>query len=279
MSSRGDGIRADGTFTLTGLAPGDYTLVAQASFGARSIFEAGNAERRSMASIAIVANGDTISGLRFVVHGPVRIPVNVIFEDGGPDQPEGISVSANSERGGMGGRATLRDGRLSLEVVPGTYRLSAGAMVPRGASTQPWLVKRLAYRGRELEDDEVELTADPGGRIDVVFTSRSSNLAGGVTDATGKAVVDYTVIIIPAEAEALRRGAFRQIRVARPDPQGRFRAEHLRPGSYLATAIGDAPIEDISDVDFLDTIRRAGTPFRVADGGSATLSLTLATVP
>jgi hypothetical protein len=211
----------------------------------------------------------------------VRIPVDVTFEDGGGAKPERVAVSANPERGMGGGMATMRDGRLSLEVVPGTYRLSAGAMLtqPAASTSAQWFVKRLAYRGRAVEDEEVELTAEPGGRIEVVFTSRSSTIAGGVTDDSGKPVVDYTVIIIPEDAEALRRGSFGRLRVVRPDPQGQFRAEHLRPGDYLAAAIEDAPIEDVLDVDFLESVRRVGKPIAVEEGASATVALKLATLP
>ena len=165
----------------------------------------------------------------------------VTFEDGGADKPERVSVSANRRAGHGLRHGHVRDGRLSLEVMPGTYRLSAFAMSWNRPAPPGWFVKRLTYRGREVEDDEVELTAEPGGRIDVVFTCRSSTVDGSVTDDSGKPLTDYTVIIIPEDAELMRRGAFRRVRVARPDPQGRFRAEHLQPGDYLAAAIDDVP--------------------------------------
>jgi hypothetical protein len=87
------------------------------------------------------------------------------------------------------------------------------------------------------------------------------------------------VILIPADSESARRDVARRVRVARPDPQGRFRAEHIRPGRYLAAAIADAPIEDIHDVDFIERIRRVGKPFTVGEAGSATVALTLASIP
>src|SRR5205085_2494140 len=110
---------------------------------------------------------------------------------------EGVDVSAYARRAMTSGRAIVRDGRLSLEVVPGTYRVSAGAMMMPGSGKQPWFVKRLAYRGRAVEDEDVELTAEPGGRIDVVFTTRSSSVAGSVTDDAGKPMTECTVIIVP----------------------------------------------------------------------------------
>ena len=269
----GSSIKPDGTFTVSGIAPGEYTIVAQASFGQASMFESFNSESMRTASASIVASGTPISGLRLVVQDPVRIPVNVTFDDG-TEKPERVFVSANTERGMGTDMAVLRDGRLTLEVVPGTYRLSAGCM-----SAHRCFLKRLAYRGRDLDDDEVELTGESGGRIDVTFTTRSSSVAGGVSDDNGKPIADYTVIIVPEEAEALRRTPFRRMQVARPDSQGRFRIEFLPPGRYVATAIADMPVEDIYDVEFLESIRRAGKPVTITEGGAATLSLTLAPLP
>ena len=102
---------------------------------------------------------------------------------------------------------------------------------------------------------------------------------GSVTDESGKPVADYLVIIVPEDGAALRRRAFRRIAVARPGPQGRFRAEHLAAGRYLAAAIADAPIEDLEDADFLESIRRVGKAFTVDEGASVTVDLKLTPVP
>jgi hypothetical protein len=104
-------------------------------------------------------------------------------------------------------------------------------------------------------------------------------VSGSVSDDGGKPIAEYMLIVVPDDPAALRRGSFQRIQVATPDAQGRFNVKELRPGSYLAAAIADAPLEDIGDVDFLETIRRIGKPFTVAEGASATLTLTLATVP
>jgi Carboxypeptidase regulatory-like domain len=172
-----------------------------------------------------------------------------------------------------GGNAAIRDdGRLSLEVVPGTYRLSAFAATP-------WLVKRILYRGLEAESEEVDLTPAPGGRIDVVLTTRSASVSGGVTDAAGKPAPEYTVLLFPADAELARRTDHRRVRMVRPDEQGRFRAEHLPPGDYLAAAVVDVDMQDGLEPEVLDSLRQAARPFSVREGETATLSLTLAPIP
>lgn len=283
MSSRPGGtIKPDGTFRVQGLPPGEYSLLTQPSFGEPPLFEPhlGSRGQGRTASAVIVANGEPISGLRLVVQDPIRIPVSVTFEDGAAERPERVFVNAEADRGLGGGRAALQDGRLSLDVVPGFYRLSAGVIsAGRTPSGARWFAKRIVYRGEDVEGEEIELTAEPGGRIDVVLTTRSSDLTGGVTDSGGTPLTEYRVILIPEDAEVLRRDADRVLRFANPDEQGRFRFQHLRPGRYLATAIPDEPIDDVYDLDFLDGIRRAGKPVTIAEGGSAEVALKLAALP
>jgi hypothetical protein len=270
----GGQIKPDGTFTLSGLAPGEYVLRAQPSFSASGMFEDAGARRSErVASASVTVSGEPITGLRLAVVDPIRIPVNAIFEDASAPRPERVFVSAGSRNGMGGGTAAIRDdGRLSLEVVPGTYQLMASV-------NTPWHVKRLVYGGREIDGDEVELTAEPGGRIDVVFTTRSATVDGGVADSSGKPVTEYTVVIFPQDPDVARRGSYRRMRMARPDQQGRFRAEHLPPGDYLATAVVDLDLEGGFDPEVLDGLRPAAKPFRLREGDTTTLSLTLAPVP
>jgi hypothetical protein len=272
--SGGGPIKPDGTFLVSGLAPGEYVLQARPSFSANPMFEDATANRRErLATASVTVTGEPIVGLRLAVVDPIRVPVNLIFEDASAPRPERVFVFAGSQKGMSGGNAAIRDdGRLSLEVVPGTYRISAG-------TAMPWLVKRILYRGQDAESDEVDLTAAPGGRIDVVLTTRSASVTGSVTDAAGKPAAEYTVLIFPADAELVRRTDNRRIQMTRPDQQGRFRAEHLPPGDYLAAAVVDFDMQDGLEPDVLDGLRPSATPLRLREGETATLSLTLAPVP
>ena len=289
FSSTSGQIKPDGSFTVTGIAPGEYTLIAQPLFGATSMLEPDvvNNTRRRAAYFPIVASGATIAGLRLVVRDPIRIPVNVTFEDGGADRPGRVLVTADSEHSMVHDQAIPRDGKLALEVVPGAYRLSAGIMMmgdptmglPATASQQQWFVKRLSSRGHDIDGEVVELTAEPGGRVDVVLTTRTSHVEGVVTGDSGKTAADCMVVVVPEDSVALRRGGLSRLRVARPDAQGRFRVEHIPPGEYRAAAIPEAPIDDIEDVDFVDGVRRAGKAFTLGEGATANIALKLTAVP
>ncbi len=270
----GGQIKPDGTFSVPGLAPGEYILQARPTFGASTMFEDATADRHERLAIATVTvSGEPIVGLRLAVVDPIRIPVNPIFEEASAPRPDRVFVAAGSKNGRSGGNAAIRDdGRLSLEIAPGTYRLFATAAAP-------WLVKRMTYRGRDVEADEVDLTSAPGGRIDIVFTSRSASVAGGVTDAAGKPVLDYTVVIFPADAGAPPGADYQRRQTAQPDPQGRFRASGLPAGDYLAAAVVDVDLQEVFEPEFLDGLRRVAKQLRLREDETATLQLTLAPVP
>ena len=271
----GGTIKPDGTFTLSGLAPGEYNLQARPTFSANSMFEDATTNRHErLATASVTVSGEPIAGLRLAIVDPIRIPVNPIFEDRSATPPERVFVNATSQRGGgNGGSAAIRDdGRLSLEVVPGTYRLMASAAAP-------WHLKRILYRGREVESEAIDLTAEPGGRIDVVFTTKSASVGGSVRDAAGRPAEDYTVVIFPADGASAQRVDYRRRRTARPDQQGQFRAEHLPPGDYLAAAVVDVDMQEVFEPEFLDGLRRIAKPFRLREDEKAMLQLTLAPLP
>jgi protocatechuate 3,4-dioxygenase beta subunit len=269
-------IKADGTFRLTGVAPGEYILQAHPTFEAPTPFgpRFSFGMNRRTASMPVVVAGTPLADLRLVVPDNMRIPVIATFEDATEKPPEMVGVSASSEKGRDGASAMRgEDGRLTLDVPPGTWRLSAHA-------ASPWHVKRLTYRGHDVEPgDEVELTAEPGGRIEAVFTTKASVVTGGVKDGSGKPVSDYIAFILPAEGDIANRLGFGRLQVARPDQQGRFRAEGLRPGAYVAIAVEDLEMEEMFEPEVLEGLRKGGTPLRIRDGENPVLDLTLSSLP
>ena len=87
------------------------------------------------------------------------------------------------------------------------------------------------------------------------------------------------MIIFPQDADLARRGSYRRMRMVRPDQQGRFRAEHLPPGDYLAAAVVELDMEGGFEPEVLDGLRPGAKAFRVREGDTTSLSLTLAPVP
>ena len=272
----GGTIKPDGTFNISGLAPGEYILQARPTFGANGMFEDMSSQRFDRVATASVAvNGEPIAGVRLTVVAPIRILVNATFDDPSAQPPARVFVSANSENGTGGRTAAIRDdGRLALEVVPGTYRLSASAGTPWYSETD--LVSRTRGRSRRRRGRSDGRTGRARRRpVHDEDIGRHRWSDRGLREARG----GLRRRDLPREDEARQRANFRRTRVARPDQQGRFRVEHLPPGDYLAAAVVDVDMQEVFEPDVLERLRRGAKPFRLREGDTATLSLTLAPVP
>jgi hypothetical protein len=270
---RGGGqIKPDGTFRLSGVAPGEYRLNVMAGFDGPE-FPRGDMLGPGSMDVPLSVSGSDIVDLRIVVTDPIKIAGFVTFEGAPPTGDRTVSVMATA-REGLGGARDSKvddDGTFTLDVQPGPRRLTV--RTPPG-----WMVKRIFYRGREIEDD-VDFGEGPPGRLDVILTNQMTVVSGTVSDGSSRPVLDYEVMLMPAESDASRAPSMRRMRFARADPQGRFKIEGLRPGNYLAIAQTEMERDQLADPDVLDALRAAGTRIRIGDGQTQSISLPLTTLP
>jgi hypothetical protein len=269
----GGSIKPDGSFTLPGLAPGEYIVQARPTFESRGPFFLSQVMERHSVSASITVTGDPVAPLRLMLPDPISLQVVARFDDATAKPPEQVSVSAYSEKFRDGSSAMRGpDGRLTLEVAPGSWRLSAFA-------SAPWRVDRIIYRGEAIDPGkDIDITEEPGGRLEVLFTAKSGTVTGSVKEAGGKPATDYVVFLLGAEDDVATAAGYGLFNMARPDQSGRFKAEHLAPGAYVAVAVEDLDTDSF-DRDVMERLRNAGTPFRVRQGETATLDLTLTPVP
>jgi hypothetical protein len=272
-------IRPDGGFTIGGVAPGEYTLEVRANADLPSAIGRGSAnpfESGEVAYTAITAAGDNIDGLRIVTGRGLTIAGQVTFEHGPPPADREMNVmlmpDTDGPRFGMSGGRVAADGTFEVVNVLGARRIMVNP--PRG-----WMIKSITYRGRDVMDEAVDFRAGgPAGRIEVVVTSRLTSVLGGVQDASGRTLTDYTVMVFLADP-ARKPPPFGGFSGAKPDQQGRFKLEGLRTGRWLAVALADVGDEDRFDPEFIDRLRDKATPFELREGESRTLQLTLTPPP
>ena len=285
ISSSGAGsTQADGTFTIAGVAPGEYAIDVRpspAAAGAASTLREG-------ASFPIAVAGVDIAGIQIVTSPGTHISGRVIWEGASSRESQGVTGAALRQRITLNQTDPMRqmigvlfsnpqangtldeDGRFEISGASGRVFFNLTPMPPN------WSIKSVVLDGRDLTDEPLDLTGRPSlGDVVITLTDRQTSVSGQVVDGRGQLLRDYVVVIQPAlELEAAI--AARGVRAVRPNASdGRFETRGLRPGRYLATAIDALEQGREFAPEFRQQLRRGAREFRVDEGQSVTLDLRL----
>jgi hypothetical protein len=265
-------IRPDGSFTVSGVAPGDYTLRANAP---------GNGTMPEFATADVTINGDDVSGVRLSVAGIITVTGRVIVDDPAAAQTMRASsirlmtMPANPEdmmmmMGPNGGNAS-DDFTFEIKTVPGRMNLRIGGPTPG------LMLKAVRMNGIDVTDTGIDFTAggDFSG-IEVELTNHPPEVSGVVMNARGEPVKDYSVVFFSQDREKWQ-GSSRYVSSGRPDQSGRFKVRSLPPGAYYAVALDYVEPGESSDPEFLERVRLKATTFSLNDGEAKTLDLKLNT--
>jgi hypothetical protein len=275
MSTSGFGnVGADGSFTISGVAPGDHSVEVRPQPRAG---ESGG----EFASVPVVVSGSDITGLRIVTGKGANLSGRVVFEgtskrDGGPAPLRVLALPGDPMNRPMffGGGDPLSNGTIDEK---GNFQLAAGSgRVFLMVTTPPlWVIKSVTLDGNDITDEPLELTGKQSiSGLVIRLTDKLTQISGRVSDGRGQALRDYVVVIQPAEAKE-PIVASRSVRTARPDTSGRFETRGMRPGRYVATAVEALEQGRHFAPEFQEQLRHAGREFTVREGESIALDLTL----
>lgn len=253
-------VQPDGTFTVSGVVPGEYEL--QSTF-------AGTPSDREMGRLTLVVSGADVSGVVISMARGATVRGRVVFE---PQAPEGVRPSAVrpyiTPIPSTAPPNTQDDGTFAIEAVFNSAPIRA--LTPTG-----WYLKSVRLAGQDVTDTPVNI--DGGGDLtgfEVVLTNKRAEINGGAVDAKGQPSTDYAVVLFP-ENRAQWLPSSRFITTARPDQQGRFRLTGLPPGRYLATAVDYIETGSERDPEVLGRLRERATAITLVEGEPQTVTLTV----
>jgi len=270
MSPGGGPIRPDGTFTVSGLAPGDYTIRTTVPAGIGDVPEFGTAQ--------VTVAGDDVTGLRLAAVKPSTLSGRIVFNDTlsaaslKPATLRPMAAPRNPDDMGpmMGGGGPGRvndDFTFELKAQPGTMTIRIVGIVPG------WGLKAVRSNGIDVTDQGLDVHANEDiSGIEIEMTNRQSDVSGVVTDARGDAMKDYSLIVFAQDRERWNPGS-RYQRTGRPDQAGRFKITGLPAGQYYAVAVDYVEPGDATDPEFLERIRSKATTFLLNDGEVKTMDL------
>lgn len=259
----------DGTFTLTAIEPGLYTLRASRRDldGSMEVgFLQVTAEDEDLTRVSIRASPPVLLSGRLVSERP-EVPV-----------PRGVRIgviptSSRETPVSIPPVAVDADGRFAIKAPPGRIRF-----LPYGLPAT-WTLKQVVLRGADVTDDGVSVgSAGDLSGFEVKVTDAVSIVRGTVLDRRGNRSTGYVVFVYARDSSRWTVGD-RYRRSARPDQNGLFEVRGLPGGQYLVVAVDQLPPAGIPLSEFLERLRSTAVSVRIRDGETLQLTLTLKTLP
>lgn len=260
----------DGSFQFTNVAPGRYNLNVR-PMG----IPGGNDE---FAVMPITVGNDDIDNLLVTTTVGATARGIVVADDGSPPsfRPDQIQISAQSAEmttNMIGGGPTRVNDDYSFEITSlFDRRLIRASTDP----TTGWYLKAVMFDGEDVTDRGVEFT--PGRSyegLQVVFSQKTTDLSGLVTDDRGKPALDATVVVFPANRDHWTFSS-RFLRTARPDTNGRYSIKSLPPGEdYLIIVVQNLEQGQGGDPDFLVRARDEARPLTLNEGETKAVDVKL----
>jgi hypothetical protein len=275
--------RADGSFMLFGVPPGDYRLKAlrlggQSRPGARGVTEN---DSTLWGDMPVTVDDSDVSGLVVPLQTGARVRGRLVFAgDPAPTPAEmsRASVSLAPVNGRVIGRSAPAGGRPSAAGTFETAAYPAGQYLLSVRSPHPaWIVRSIVAGGRDITDAALDLTgvADVDDVV-VTLTNRPAAISGVVR---GAAAAEFLVLVFPGDVDRwIAAGApGDRIRRVWADEDGAFRVGALSAGAYLVTAVDAASRMEAGDPAVLRRLAGEATAVSITEGAELTVSLMVGT--
>jgi len=233
----------DGRFTLNGVPPGRYRIVASS----RAASPPGSPVTMApgtlgAASLEITVDGEDIANLALSLEPGLVISGRLVFEGTRPapalpSMRAPMPVVLNFANAGLAPSLNIEGSTFKADgIVPGPYRTFAamqGVRTPIGA----WWLKSLVANGRDLLDAPLDLRQSVDDAV-ATFADAASDLSGTVKDAQGNAALDAFIVVFSTDRTTWFFNSRRVVGV-RYDAQGRYSIRNLPPGEYRIAAAAD----------------------------------------
>jgi sarcosine oxidase gamma subunit len=267
--------RQDGTFSISNVTPGRYTIIARSDGGGDFAGQRMTPFAGSKTAVqSLIVTGEEVSVVLTPVPGvqmsgtitleasTTAVPKNLSSFRVNPVPIDSVASMPRIARPADGGEK----GQFSIPDVMG------GRYLIRGNGPAGWTIKAVYVDGRDVTDQPIEVKTDNVSGINVIFSDKISRLSGTVRDSRNAGVAGLTVIAFPAD-DALWSPQSRQIVSARTDQAGAYKLSALPPGEYLVVALDDVEQGEWFDPAFLEQTRDKATKVTISEGDQRTQDL------
>ena len=276
----------DGAFSISSVAPGDYTLNVRSfrvvTSGADNMmtFSATiggpDGSDGETAALPVTVAGDDLSNVVIMTAKGGTASGRLAFDGPSPPPSAGIritAVAADVDVPPMGGAgATVKDdGSFQVRGLSGRRLLRVGNLPPG------WTLKSVRLNGDDITDAGAEFrNGQEVTGLEVVVTAKQTEITGAVTAANGSPIKDYTVVAFSDDPQYWSLPFTRWVSGTRPDQDGRFRLRNLPAGAYQIIAVDYIEAGAWGDPELLERLKTGAKRITLAEGGSEKLDLKLA---
>ena len=277
----------DGNFSIPSVAPGEYTLTVRSvriitsDGGDTMMFRAtigggSDGTDSETASVPVVVSGEDLSNVVIITSKGATANGRLTFEGGAPPAATGVrinSVAADTDGPIMmaaGGVTAKDDGSFQLKGLSGRRLLRLNNLPPG------WTLRSVRLNGDDVTDSGIEFKSgqDLSG-LELVASSKQTEITGGVTASNGSPLKDYTVVVFSDDPQYWTLPFTRWVNGTRPDQEGRFRVRNLPAGSYNIVAVDYIEAGAWGDPELLDRLKSHAKRITLSDGGSEKVDLKL----
>ena len=252
--------KADGTFEIAEVVPGEYILIAYASEDGKNYTTEEDVE---------VLNGD-VEGITLVVGTGIEIQGRVIWDGkvslGADDEMIEAVPSQAAEIGGSVTRVKDDQTFSMKDVQQGTLDLKVMGL------SKDCYIKEMRQGDSVLEADTLRVGKAAAGPIVIEVSSRGAKLRGTVTNDESLPVAGVWVVAVPEES---KRTVDRLFKSVTTDQNGQYELRGLAPGKYSVFSWDEVERGAWQDADFLKPFEDKGIAVDVAEEVAKTVDLGL----
>ena len=254
-------VKADGSFQIPELAPGEYTV--------RAFFFEQDKYYSTQEDLDVM-NTD-VDGLMLSLAQGTQIPGHLLW-DGKPSiEGDGVNVFLSpeeSEEYSRGGWAQVEENNqfTMKEVSQGNFRIEVNGI------SKDCYIKDVHLGETPLPDHVLHVKSGLAGPLDVTVSSKGARIQGMVTNSESTPVAGVWVVAIPEESKRSLRELFKSVTT---DQYGRYDLRGLAPGKYAVFSWDGVEREEWEDPEFLKTNGTKGLPMEVIDSDTKSADLQL----
>jgi hypothetical protein len=252
--------KADGTFEIPAIPPGEYSLLA---------FSFDDGKVHSTQEDLEVGNAD-VEGLALTIGPGVNIPGRVAWEGKPSLDKAGLTVEISSPEPAFvwGGAAEVEtNNQFTLRDVPeGEFRLTVAGL------SKDCYVKEVRYGDALLPDVSFRVVKGTAGPLDITLSSLGARVQGTVTNEDSLPVAGVWAVAVPEEPKRKQHHLFKSITT---DQYGHFDLHGLAPGKYRLFSWDGVEKDEWEDSDFFKESEEKGVTIDVKDSDTKAIELKL----